>query len=282
MKSRSGFKNAYVFIMLFAFFFMIPSLILFNDFKNGFVYKDLVKNGTETYATVVTNSARSTSEINGVKYYSIEYTFTDSNNETHTGRTSEAYTYSEIVVLKKNGTILIKYNPKTFQSIQATYKMGSSPTTTIFLVFTGVDIIIWGVAIFLVVKEIKNRKILKNGKVYIATYVSSGSNVKVNGMPMFHIKYFWENENGEMFEEKSGHDYTYMEAMAFETAKTFKVKAANGKSVIYSTPAELVKLNTKNEKTKLKQEENIKCEYCGSLYSSKKTQCPSCGATRKL
>ena len=151
MKSDSPDK----FFILFAIIFLIPVIILIIVFFNQPNYNYILKNGIETTAEIQSGTANTSVKINDVHYYDIRYRFYDENNNVHFGRTSMTYTYQEIIELVKIGTITIKYDPKTFESIEASYNPASD-MGNIFLyimagVFTIADIVLW-------VKVFKHKK----------------------------------------------------------------------------------------------------------------------------
>jgi len=168
-----------------------------------------------------------------------------------------------------------------------------------FIFFILAEIIIWGFLIFYIKKAINNKKALKKGKEYIATFVSVNSNVSSNGVPLFSIEYYWMDEYGVMKHGKSLCEYTENQARAFEIAKQFKIKADGNNSVIISKPFELMNKidNSQNvQQTNQTTEKKIppkpaveskipgklKCENCASWYDSKLEKCPFCGKIKKI
>lgn len=265
-------------LFLFSIVLMVPCIILFSNFFGYFKYSAIISNGIETEA-IVLNMEYANMEIKEEPIYIITYQFYDEQGEMHFGKTQPSFTGKEAMEFINNGYITIKYNPETFESVEASYTFFSGGKNIIFiffLVFTTVDLIIWGVLIYSIIKSKKNKRIEKDGKEYTATFISYDSNVTVNNVPMFHIIYTWENEYGEIKQEKTSSDYTLSEAMMFKHAKTFKIKAIGNEGVIVSVPTELT---GQIELNKLLEIQN-KCQFCGGLYDKQLERCPSCGAVR--
>ena len=273
-------RGILVFIIIFAIIFLIPPLATVGQIGNHFKYQNILTNGIETEAIVLPDTEACNVEVNDIPYYSFEFSFVDQNGNTHFGRTSASFTISEVGMYERIGTITIKYNPKTFDAIESSYNFSNSEGTQtlviIAVVFGIVDFIFWGVVIFLIKKSVKRKKIKEEGKEYTADFLEFSTNTMVNGRSMYKISYIWTDEEGNTHNGNSPSDYYYNEALAFEAAGTFKIKAKDGDSVVISTPQELIKSLKKSENSK--QNGKSKCQYCGSVYNGKETRCPSCGA----
>ncbi|MBE7075004.1 MAG: zinc ribbon domain-containing protein [Clostridiales bacterium] len=269
-------KSLIIFVII-ALFFLAPALAMVGSLKQHFTYKNILQNGQEAIATIIDGSMTSTITVNKVEYYSIGYIFYDEQGNQHSGRTSENYNYYDIKQIENNGVITIKYMSNTFESVEANYSLGPALKVPIILcaVFFVVDLLLWGVVISNIVKIIKAKGIYKNGTEYTATFVSISSNLTVNGTPMYKVAYFWRDDNGQIIDGISGHDYTFYEANAFEQAGSFKIKAIGEQSVIVTKPSKLLA----NNNTQIVSENSYyRCEYCNTLYNKDKTKCPSCGA----
>ena len=144
----------------------------------------------------------------------------------------------------------------------------------IFLIF---DLVLWGLFAWQLINNIKLKKVMKEGKEYTATFVSCSSNLRVNGVAMYNITYFWTNDMGEHMEGKSLSTYTRFEAEAFRIAKTFKIKASGKDSAIISKPSELIKDQVEDG---VMEKSDIICQYCGSVYGKDEKKCPNCGSSR--
>lgn len=145
------------------------------------------------------------------------------------------------------------------------------------LIFAFFDIILWALFFSGVVKSVRNKRVITNGTEFTATFVSFGSNVAVNNVPMFYITYTWKNEQGEQKEGKSSSDYTIHEAEAFEKAKNFKIKVLGKHSAIITKPSELI---VKLKDGAISDEGKVSCEYCSAVFNQEENKCPHCGAPR--
>ena len=272
-------SRMWLFFLIFAVAFMIPSIVCGVFLSKYFENKSIVSNGIETEAKVVKGSYSSSLTVNGVSYYSIQFEFYDEKGEIHFGKTSEAFTIAEVRHLEEFGYITIKYDSKTFKAIEASYSIGEGDKLLFILcgVFTPVDLGFWCAVICLLVKEIRIGKLEKNGEEYEATMLSYGSNLQVNNIPMYFVTYYWINDKGEHKEGKSRSVFTHHEVLMLEEAKTFKIKARGDLSVIVSTPAQL---NTESNNKHYEKERINKCPYCGTRYKKDSYSCHKCGASR--
>ena len=276
MKKKS---KMWLFFLMFAIFFMIPSLVMGGFVVKHFKNKNIASNGIETIAEVVEGSYASGVTVNGVSYYSIQFEFYDENGEIHYGKTSESYTMAQIRHLEESGYITIKYDSKTFKAIEASYSISAGNKFLFFIggVFALVDLGFWCAVICLIVKEVRCSKLEKNGDEYEATMISYGSNLRVNGVPMYFVTYSWINDRGEFKEGKSRSVFTLNEVLMLEESKIIKIKASGNRSVIVLTTAQL---NMENNNKHYEKEINNKCPYCGSKYLKSSNSCPKCGASK--
>ena len=234
-------NRLWLFFLMFAVVFAIPSValgfVVADDVNNRF----LAKNGVVTEATVIKGSYKSNTTINGVPYYTIKYSFYDEEWKLHYGTTSQSFTIGKIYLLEEDGTIEIRYDEKTFESIEAGYRFGTIEISMIgmMIAFACVDLVMWSVMTGLLVKEIKQHKAYKLGVDYKATFVGYSSGMRVNKIPVYCIVYSWVDDNGETKEGKTGNVYSYEEAEIFRKAKTFYIKAKGNLSIITSKPEEL-------------------------------------------
>lgn len=270
----------WILFLIFALVFCIPSAFglrgLFKHIENT----KIVSNGVETEAIIIKNSANSNVTINHKKYYSIEYYFYDREGNKHFDKTSISFTSEEINKLESDGFITIKYNNKTFESIEASYSFSLSNglDVILFFIFGAIGLVFCIILAIIIIKRMKDKNVYSNGAEILATFVNSNSNLKINDKPMFYISYCWYSATGEYKEGKSKSVYTEREAKLFEEAKKFKIKAMGDMSVILSTPEQL-KAQLYPNQHRIKDFEQ-ECRYCGSTYNKELNKCPKCGASK--
>lgn len=272
---------AWMLFLLFAVIFGLPCLFLIRWPIQHFKNKEILENGIKTEAAIIKDTAKTNMGINSVPYYSIEYYFFDTNGKKHFGETSASFTNDEINELERDGFITIKYDKKTYRSIEASYSFQlSNGLELIFLiVFSSVDLVFWIILIVVMINAIKNKMVIKNGLEFTATLISFNSNTTINDHPIYYIKYYWNNASGERIEGKSKSVYTAREVILFEQAKQFKIKAIGDRSVVVTMPAEL-KAELYPNQPKL-QDFEFECRYCGTSYNKSLKRCPKCGALKK-
>ena len=283
------------FLMIFAIFFAIPVIVLAAlTFSNNTDYDYLLENGIEAKGYIIENSAQSTTSVNDVSYYSIGYYFRDENLNEHEGRTSESYTYWEITHMEINGSIYIKYDPETYESIEATYNpsedVGRNTMWIFFAVFGLVDAIMWVIVIKVGRHNLLLAKVEKEGKEYTANVTGISSNVTINNVPRFKVHYTWIGDSGTTMSGSSTSKYFRGEAEALEMAKTITIKAMGKDSVIMTTPDMCLHNHYNNIEDGVANDlppqtpptpqkpQEVKCDYCGHYVSSSEKYCNNCGA----
>ena len=108
----------------------------------------------------------------------------------HQGKTSSSFTYSQIMAINQQGTILIKYDPNTFDSVESSYQINKIETIIFYvLLFVDVAFIIANIVTFLITKN--KEKIAISGKEYTAEFVAYKSNLSVNNLKLYNIVYTW-------------------------------------------------------------------------------------------
>lgn len=155
---------------------------------------------------------------------------------------------------------------------------GSNDTIIIFITFAIADLFLWGMFVRHIIRSTKRKKIIQEGKEYIATYISYKFAMSLNNIPYYYITYFWKNEYGATQEGESLGYYSAEEVEIYRDAQKFKIKVMGSESAIISKSSELM------EKSKVCINENnseVVCEYCLSFFSKLSDQCPYCGANRK-
>lgn len=276
----------YNFISIFAIFIAFFAVILsFIAFGNRVNYKNILANGIETQAEVLEHTYRSTLEVNGEHYYRIDFEFVDENGYSHIGTTSETFSYYEISQLCERGVITIKYDPESFDAIEASYDpsedLGKNTTTILALFFLGVDAILWLFVIKTGIRNIKEKKLAETGREYSAKVSYIHTNVTVNGVPKYKVNYTWVGEKGTTRSGSSRSTYLRHEAEALEHAGTIQIKAEGKHSVIVTTPDMCQHThydNLTDEEADQQRQEQLKCDYCGHNISSSDEYCSNCGA----
>lgn len=280
---KSIFKDN--FILIFALFFALPFFFLFPEvFGDKVDYKHILANGIETEATLIEGSERSSVSVNDVNYYCVDYYFFDENMVKHYGTTSESFSYYDLWQLFENETIMIKYDPKNFDSIEAFYNSskdkGKNITTTFIIVFAIIDSILWLFAILKIKRNFKLRKILNVGKEFSAKVVKFDSNMVVNGVPRYKVYYNWISDTGESIQGVSPSIYKLQEAEALQNMRDIQIKAIGKDSVIISKPDFCFDNHEQvvHNHSAIQEDNQLKCDYCGHNITEKDTYCGNCGA----
>lgn len=265
-------------LMIFAICFAVPLFFFVDYIQTHITNQNIVKHGTECVATPLDYYSNIT--VNNTPYYSISFEF-EVDGKTYEGQTSARYKKNEVNRIFNNNEIIIKYDTKTFNSIEANYTLTTGNTTPIiiFSVFAFVDLIFWVAVVVLIAKAITNLITLKSGKQIQVNFGSIEPGVTINGVDMYKISYFWTDENGNHHEDTSEADYTLKQAQAFEHAKTFKVKKWKNTTQIITNPYEIAaELILDETQTENSNDNTIFCPYCNNLILKTETRCSSCGA----
>lgn len=223
------------FLLIFAFVFLIPAIILGVILFKTPNYENIITNGIETKAEVIPNSAKSNVEVNGINYYYVEFQFTI-DELTYKGKTTSSYTIHEAVELEEIGVIRIKYDPKTFESVEADYNpsldKGGTTTLILFIAFGLADLILWIISAIRIYINYTADKIIKHGIEYTAVVNNIGSAIVENRVPKYYIEYSWQNELGETISNKSPSIYNEQQAFEMKNAKYIIIRTIGKKSVI--------------------------------------------------
>ena len=267
------------FLLIFAVAFLLPPVLFIPEIIEHTNNLKLSKSGVEAVATIIPNSQTSNLTINGVPYYKIEYTFINSNGEELLGKTSQNYTYYQILNMTTKKTILIKYDPETNKSIEKNYHLIDNTSVKfniLFVLFFGIaDLVFWIFIILSIIKLLNAKRVEKNGQEYTATFLTYKPGITINHVPHYKFTYSWQDDNGITHHAKSLNSYTYNELKAFESAGQFQIKAIGNTSTIISDLSTLM-LNHVNQE-KLDNSTTITCSYCGAKYEKNNLRCPSCG-----
>ena len=172
-----------------------------------------------------------------------------------------------------------------------------------FLIFPIVGITVFIIGLKTVIKGLKLKRISYFGQDSIGHFISTNSNTKVNGSPLYYIVFSFTNNQGKEIHVKSQSKYNADEAQYFAQKKHFKIKFSGSSATIVEEPnlgalltrnAHAQSSSTYNENTTstpqnswtyhdgkivISPQKNYYyvCEYCGS--SQKKLgKCKSCGA----
>lgn len=274
------------FLVFLAIFFAIPVVILGSlTFGNSVNYRHILNNGVETEAEILDHTYRSSLEVNGVPYYRIDFEFVDENGHSHIGTTSETFTYYEITQLCERGIITIKYDPRTFEAIEASYDPsadnGKNVTSILAWVFCGIDAVLWFFVIKTGIKNIRDKKLAENGREYTAKVSYIKSTLIINNVPKYKVFYTWVGENGGTMSGSSSSIYNRDEAEALERAGAIQIKAEGKHSVIITTPDMCQHNhfdNVSDEEANQQRIEQLKCDYCGHNITKEDEYCGNCGA----
>lgn len=284
-KTNPGF-----FIMIFAIIWSLVVFAVYNSYDSS-KYQTILKEGIET--TAIVNISKTTTDSPTIfmdkEYYSVYYYFEDDNGNTHMGETSDSYRHSEVEKIVDDGTILIKYHPTTFESVQADYTKSNDieykAMILFFSIFLVVAIILWIVTIVAITKNNKrpkNDQLEFNGQQYTATVVGIGTNITQNGIQRYYIDYTWTDQSGKQYSNRTPSDYSYEHARLMEQTGQIKIIAKGKNSYIIENG--IVSAYQKTIVTPQKEviETSKKnCQYCGAPLHHNKDKCPNCGAKTK-
>ena len=275
-------------IFLAIIFLILAIVIPVSMYDRSIDYEYIIQYGVETEATINPSSYNSNVSVNDIRYYYVEYYFYDSDGNSHIGRTSSSYNYFEIKDIIENETIIIKYNPENYESIESSYDrsrdQGQKSSNIFLFAFGGIDIIIWIVIIVNAINNISLKKVYDKGLEYDAevTGISTHSINKNNSKYKVHYK--WTDELGNSYIGSSSYKYLHYQAMDLNNQRNIKIKALGKKSIILTRPSfecnenyiyrEKSPIERKFEKNALK---NNLCLKCGQKLKTTDANCPKCG-----
>lgn len=285
---KAFFRHNEIFLIM-AVIFTIVFVCAGSLFDNRDV-ENLLGKGIEAEATIVPDSYYSNTTINNVKYYCVGYYFSDENGGIHHGKTTSSYTYYEIMDIIDKEVIVVKYDPKTFESVEAFYNRDLDDSRSVILVvkiiFGIATLLLWIISIRNGVNGILLLKVERDGVEYDAVVTQIHSNVRVNGVNKYKVLYEWTDEYGNYRTGASISKYTFRQACMLEEQKDIKIKALGKRSCIITGPQNVDIKNKESQREKSVIEQRYKdhisnnevCSYCGHKLGSTDTYCPNCGA----
>jgi hypothetical protein len=286
---RAIFKHNY--LLLFAIAFSIPLIVMGFLLSTNLNYASIVANGIETTGYIIPNSYDSNLYVNDVPYYHIGYVFYDEYGVEHYGKTSDAFSYYDVMILEEYGLINIKYNPETFEAVQASYSFFDDGTTVALMMMLAIfglfDLVFWIISIRTILYNLSLIKVGKSGKEYSAMVTHISTNIRINGVDKYKVYYTWTDDTGRACHGASRSQYGFNQAKKLEDAKKIKIMAMGNKSYIVTNP-DTLSINYQNAPIDQVEDNyaretvavaaNEWCDYCGEKISSSDKHCPNCGA----
>ena len=135
------------------------------------------------------------------------------------------------------------------------------------LLFIVIGLIAIGFGVKNMLKMLSDKKILKNGKDGIGTFISVKGYGSINDVPMYKIIFEFTDDNNNTYQVTTNDLYTINQVEIYQNLSQFKIK-------YFGEKATIVPVTGLVEKVKEKEI----CQYCGSKYVGSK--CPNCGATQ--
>lgn len=96
------------------------------------------------------------------------------------------------------------------------------------------------VIIYQTVSRMRERNIVKNGADGIGTFIDAFSNVSVNGVPYYCVKFLFEDETGRAVTVKTAAKFGFDEAECYRAAGQFKIKYIGTRAVIAQSPQDAI------------------------------------------
>jgi hypothetical protein len=227
--------------------------VVFGGFATGAFYvfikpqldaEQILKNGTETTATVINIGGNAT--VNGEPRYYIRFSFINSEDEEITVKTGSLYPE---YFLRNSGIAAYSDSTRSFgvvfgKEIQVMYKganavvkgyVAESETGFMWifvLVFGGVGAGMLIAFAYSIAADARNSKIKQYGRDGTGKYLNHTSNVTYNNVPYFRIHFSFEDYDGRIIEVKTGSSYSQHEAEAIAAMQSFPIKYMGDKAVI--------------------------------------------------
>ena len=274
MRNSRSFRFAFA---LFSIVWTAVAAFLIAFFVPDIVQDNIVVNKGEKIEAIVTGAYEDTSYTeNGKHYWYMTYQY-EYEGQTFKGETSSSYDRNE--VLSKGAVIsILYYNGRT---VQDGYSISNgSIFIRIFIVISlGVGIGMGVAAIKSGSKDRKMDKIKTTGTRTKATYVTSYSNLRVNNVPYYKVKYKYKDGYGiERTEESLGYcmrdEAEYLEALT-----EFEIAYADGLSVIVEDLIDRKSLDEILNRHSMESVEPIEAgDAENAILPNTQYQCPSCGA----
>lgn len=275
-------------IFLAIIFLILAIVIPVSMYDRSIDYDYIIQHGVETEATINPSSYDSNVSVNDIRYYNVEYCFYDSDGNSHIGRTSTSYNNFEIKEIIENETIMIKYDPETYESVESSYDrsrdQGRKSSNVFLFAFGGIDLIMWIIIIVNAINNISLKKVYDKGLEYDAEVTSISTHSIENNNSKYKVHYKWTDELGNSYTGSSSYKYLHYQAVDLHNKVNIKIKALGKKSFILTIPS-LGRNENDNDRVKSPIErrfekyasKNNRCLRCGQNLKATDVNCPNCG-----
>jgi hypothetical protein len=243
--------------------------VFFGLIKPPLEAENILKNGTETTATVIAlnsgmskGSGSSGTKTEYERYYNFTLSFFNEKGEEITFKTGNLYPEQFIREqgIASYNEFSHKYNKIEKKTLQVMYKgkkavlkdfvpeidTGDKLLWIFPVVFGGTGIVLFIAVVFGFINIVNDKQIKKYGTPATGVYLKheeSGS----SGKDKLYVIYFaFKNEWGEYFEDKTACIYDKYEAEVFETMQSFPVKFKGNKAVIMVDKNEILRFKAEN------------------------------------
>lgn len=255
---------AFAFAIILMLIAILPTIFVSTRQKHDKDY--LLENGIEVVAEITSYDSYINS---GMEFIRIHYTYLDEEGNSHKG-TATDYMYLDVKKYLDENKIPIKYDPETFQSIEAFY----AEIDLSLIVFWIMTIGLWSATILLYIfgikkgcRNFKENEVFEKGSEYMAKVISMVHCGDFGDTQRYKLKYTWVDENEV---EYIGYDtvtYPTEEGETLEKNRTVPIKAMGKYGFVR------LGLNLKSVKPYKKEH---KCRYCSTKFNGE--QCPTCGS----
>jgi hypothetical protein len=239
--------------------------IFFGLFKPPMDAKKILKNGTETTATIVklasnvakttkTTTGSSTKTVSSRLYY-ITLSFVNSNGEEIIYKTSSLYPEKFIVEqgIASKSEFTKQYDVIEKETVQVMYR-GNKAVLKEFVPddsedwFWIVPVVMGliGIGIFLVclfafMNAMTLSKIKKHGTDGTGIYLKHETTTLKDGRKAYNIYFTFENRDGKYVEVKTGYEYEEYEGEALKEMQKFPIKYEDEKAIIVVDKSEFMR-----------------------------------------
>lgn len=158
-------------------------------------------------------------------------------------------------------------------------------------IFVLIGVLVFSIGVSICCKNAILKKLSKTGKIAKGFFVSSASNVTVNDVPMFYIKFVYTNDYGTKVEYKTQSKYTFDEIRYYESLGEFEIRYNEKYAVITEVidAEKMIELRQNgfrgfddrlSENLYNNQEKSYICSYCDNVQNTA-GKCKHCGAVIK-
>lgn len=250
--------------------FFIVGIMFSSNFFDSIKFSKISSTGKQ-YSAVIDEIDYTDASYNDYHYGRAKVYYTDDKGEEKEGYTSYYFREdkapqigSAIYIREFNGDICEdNFTPSNVYTLSSIF----------FFVFGGIGLTFTIACLINFFKYLKDRRVLNNGRIVTATFISSNKALEVGDKSLYSITLSYRGDYNQEVIYTTPARYHVDEAYKFELMKNFSICYLGDKVVITEDISKVDILNIKH----IANDERTYCTKCGTENRYKNLNCPNCG-----